>query len=277
MPHQHINDIELYYELTGDGDDTLVLVHGSWTDHASWQLVAPALAERHTVLAYDRRGHSRSTGSTGTPGTRRQHEDDLAALIEALDLGAVNLVGNSYGGSIVLGLAARRPDLVRCVIAHEPPLLGAAQLHPPLETELFDVHAIVVRVSDLLEAGDPEGGARLFVEHVLGPGAWQMLPDDNRRTFIANAPTFIDMIADPRWAEAPADGGVPVLLSDGDASPPWLPSIVNALASTAYQHAERHTFAGAGHVPHLTHPDGYATTVRTFVSSNRALNNAGSR
>jgi hypothetical protein len=32
MPRQHVNDIELYYGLTGDGDDTVVFVHGSWTD-----------------------------------------------------------------------------------------------------------------------------------------------------------------------------------------------------------------------------------------------------
>ena len=43
MARQRINDIELYYELTGDGDDTIVLVHGSWTDHLSWQFVVPAL------------------------------------------------------------------------------------------------------------------------------------------------------------------------------------------------------------------------------------------
>ena len=146
MPQQHINDIELYYELTGDGDDTIVLVHGGWTDHLSWQFVVPALAERHRVLSYDRRGHSRSVGSARAQASRRQHEEDLAALIETLDLGVVNLVGNSYGGSISLGLASRRPDLVRCVIAHEPPLLDVAQLHQPLEAELSDVHAIVAEV-----------------------------------------------------------------------------------------------------------------------------------
>ena len=277
MPRQHINDIELYYELTGDGDDTLVLVHGSWTDHLSWQFVVPALAERHRVLSYDRRGHSRSVGSPRTQGSRRQHEADLAGLIETLDLGAVNLVGNSYGGSISLGLASRRPDLVRCVIAHEPPLLGAAQLRPPLEADLSDVHAIVAQVSELLQAGVPDGGARLFVEHVLGPGTWQMLPDDNRRTFIANAATFVDMIADPAWAEVPAVGVVPVLLTVGDASPSWLPSIVDALASTAYSHADRHTFAGAGHIPHLTDPESYATTVQSFASATQALHVAGPR
>ena len=97
MARLHINDIELYYELTGDGDDTVALVHGSWTDHLSWQFVAPALAERHQVLSYDRRGHSSSPAATGT---RHDDEDDLAALIEHLALGPVHVVGSSFGASI---------------------------------------------------------------------------------------------------------------------------------------------------------------------------------
>ena len=277
MPKQLINDIELYYELTGDGDETLVLVHGSWTDHQSWQFVVPALAERHRVLSYDRRGHSRSVGPARTQGSRRQHEADLAALIETLDLGVVNLVGSSYGGSISLGLASRRPDLVRCVIAHEPPLLGVSKLHPPVEADLTDVHATIAQVRDALQAGDPEGGARLFVEQVLGPGTWQMLPDGSRRTFEANAATFLDMTADSAWAEVPAIDVVPVLLTDGDTSPKWLPSIVDALASTAYRYSQLHTFAGAGHMPHLTDPESYATTVHSFAAAARALHVAGPR
>jgi pimeloyl-ACP methyl ester carboxylesterase len=277
MPQQRINDTELYYELTGNGPDTLVLVHGSWTDHLSWQFVVPSLAERHRVLSYDRRGHSRSSAPIGRHGSRRQHEDDLAALIETLDLGVVTLVGNSYGGSIALGLASRRPDLVRCVVVHEPPLLGVAQLRPSLEADVTEVHEIVAEMTGLLQVGNPEAGARLFVESVLGPGTWQMLPDDNRRTFIANAPTFVDMIADPAWAEVPRPGVVPVLLTDGDASPPWLPAIVDALASTTYPHAERHTFSGAGHVPHLTHPESFATTVESFAAAAQPLGVAGPR
>lgn len=274
MATQRINDIELHYELTGGGDDTVVLVHGSWTDHMSWQLVAPALAERCRVLNYDRRGHSRSVDASQR-GSRRQHEEDLAALIESLDLGAVHLVGNSYGGSIVLGLAARRPDLVRCVIAHEPPLLGVAAMHPALESELTDVHRIVATVRALLHSGDPTAGARHFIEHVLGPGTWQMLPEDNRRTFVANAASFLEMLADPLWSSVPTLDAVPVLLTDGDASPGWLPGIVSALESTAYRGAARHTFSGAGHVPHLTDAASYVATVQSFISTIAALQQTG--
>ena len=267
MARQRINGIELYYELRGDGDDTLVLVHGSWTDHLSWQLVTPMLAERHRVLVYDRRGHSRSERPT-TQGARRQDEDDLAALVEALDLAPVHLVGNSYGASIALGLAARRADLVHSVIAHEPPLLGIARPGTALAATADQVHATLDDVAAMLRAGDLEGGTRHFIEAVaLGPGTWQMLPDDSRRTFIANAATFLDTIGDPQWDTAPEPNDVPVLLTDGDASPIWLPQIVAALAAHTYHHAARHTFLGAGHIPHITHPSDHAASVTAFTAA----------
>ena len=113
----NINGVDLHYELTGDSGPTLVLVHGAWVDHTSWRLVAPALAETHRVVRYDRRGHTLSAGTDIRHGSREQHEDDLAGLIEALDLGPVHLIGSSYGASVALAVAANRPDLVNSVFA----------------------------------------------------------------------------------------------------------------------------------------------------------------
>ena len=46
---------------------------------------------------------------------------------------------------------------------------------------------------DQLRAGDIAGGTRRFVEEVaLGPGMWEQLPEEDRQTFINNAPTFLD-------------------------------------------------------------------------------------
>ena len=144
-----------------------MLVHGSWTDHASWKFVRPLLAEDHVVVAYDRRGHSRS-GPVDGRGTRRVQEDDLIEIVERLDCGPVHLAGNSYGGSIVLGVAARRPDLVRSVTAHEPPLVGVVDASDGSAGVLGETMAAVLAVTADVEytvrAGDVEAGVRRFVE-----------------------------------------------------------------------------------------------------------------
>ena len=59
MATANVNGVRLRYELNGTGD-VLVLVHGSWTSHHSWDRVLPRLADSFRVLTYDRRGHSES-------------------------------------------------------------------------------------------------------------------------------------------------------------------------------------------------------------------------
>jgi len=101
------------------------------------------------------------------------HEDDLAALIEALDLGPTHVAGSSYGASIALGLASRRPELVHSLVAHEPPALGngVAGGNTELRPMMRAVEAQLEAVARQLRAGDTSGGAAQFIEEVtLGPG-----------------------------------------------------------------------------------------------------------
>ena len=57
----------------------------------------------------------------------------------------------------------------------------------------------------------------------------------------------------------------PLLLTQGDASPAWFSPIVAKLTG-AIGHAGAHTYRGAGHAPHLTHPGDYLATVMDFLS-----------
>ena len=122
VPTQVFNGTALFYEVDGGGEP-LVLVHGSWAEHTTWNAVVPGLARSHRVVCYDRRGHGLSTAP---PAEGTVHDDvaDLAALIEDLGLAPANVCGNSYGACIVLRLAAQRPELVRRPAGHEPPMLG---------------------------------------------------------------------------------------------------------------------------------------------------------
>lgn len=271
MPHVSVNGVELYYEITGQGDP-LVLVHGGWGDHHNWDTVAPALAESYRVVTYDRRGHSQSERPP-SQGSRRQDEDDLAALIEALDCAPADLVGNSWGASTVIGLSARRQELVRSVIAHEPPLMSLVAGDPEVEPLIQEVQTTLERVLEQLEQGDIEGGTRRFIEQVaLGPGAWNQLPVELREISINNAPTFVDDMGDPDWGDIDLSDlarlSLPVLLTQGDQSPPWFFAIIAELARVM-RHAEVHTFAGAGHAPHLTNPDDYVAAVTDSIARSR--------
>src|SRR5262245_61489138 len=267
MPRVRVNGVELVYEVEGDGDP-LVLVHGSWTDRSTWQAVIPGLARAVRVVTYDRRGHSQSERPPGQ-GSRREDEDDLAALLGALDCVPAHVLGNSFGASIVLGLAARRPDLFRSVIAHEPPLLAIVADEPKLQPLMREVQATTQSVLEQLQGGDVSGGTQRFVEEIaLGPGTWQRLPPQVREVFMNNAPTFLDENRDPAWASLDlaglADFSHPVLLTQGDQSPPWFLEIVAKLGQ-ALDQAEVRTLPGAGHVPQLTHPDRYVAAVIEFI------------
>lgn len=260
---------QLHHAIEGTGDP-LVLVHGSWSESSSWGFVTSGLARTFRVVTYDRRGHGQSGGS---PAAGTVHDDvaDLAALIEALDLGPAHVCGSSYGANISLRLAIARPDLVRRVAGHEPPFLALLAGRPEHAGIYEATTASLAAVRRLLEAGDHERGAELFVEEVaIGQGMWALLPPELQDSFEFHGPTFLGELRDPDALaidlDALAATSVPLLLTDGDASPPMFPPIIATLAA-ALPRARRHTFAGAGHVPHLTHPDDYVATMTDFLTA----------
>jgi pimeloyl-ACP methyl ester carboxylesterase len=96
------------------------MLHGGFATIETWEAQAAALAERYEVFLPERRGHGRTPDVEG-PLTYEAMADDTAALIEALGIGPVHVIGWSDGGSVALYVALRRPELVRKVIC-----MGAA-------------------------------------------------------------------------------------------------------------------------------------------------------
>lgn len=267
MPFAAVNGVCLYWEAHGESGDPLVLVHGSWGDHHNWDAVLPGLARSFRVVTYDRRGHSQSERLAGQ-GSVREDVADLAALMEQLRITPAHVVGNSFGASITLRLAGTRPELFRSVIAHEPPLFATLAGEPSAQPALAEVGTRIAKVLELLHAGDMADGARRFVETIaFGPGAWDQLPAELRETFTFNAPTWLDETGDPEaLAIDLASLGAfrkPALLSNGDQSPPFFQLVLTKLGD-ALPHAQRSTFVGAGHVPHLSHPQEYVRIVTDF-------------
>ena len=118
-----LGDIEVGYTERGAGPPA-VMVHGLAEDRRSWALAQARLADYRT-LAYDLRGHG-ETGVGEGDGTLDQLAGDLARFLEALT-GPAACMGYSLGGTVVLALAAERPDLVtHAVVSGTSSVVGRA-------------------------------------------------------------------------------------------------------------------------------------------------------
>lgn len=268
MSITRINGIQLFWDLRGETGDLLVLVHGSWGNHHNWDGVVPAFERSFRVLTFDRRGHSQSE-RPGGQGRVEEDVADLAALIDHISLGPAHIAGNSFGAAIVLRLAGERPDVFRSLIAHEPPLFRLLEHESQAQAALSAITGRIAAVVRTLETHDYPGGARQFVETIaFGPGAWEQLPPELRETFIFNASTWLDEMRDPEALSIDLDRlqafSAPALLTLGGQSPPFFPLVVRQIAQKLPR-AMTSTFPGAGHVPHLSHPDEYVRTVMSFA------------
>jgi pimeloyl-ACP methyl ester carboxylesterase len=273
MPVDQINGTQLAYDIAGPPDeDTVVLVHGSWNGRQAWAFVVERLAPSYQVVCYDRRGHG---DSNAPPDAGTVHDDvaDLAALIEALDVGPAYVVGNSYGACIALRLAAEQPQAAHAIVAHEPPFLRLLDATPEGRAIAHPVRNALEEVRERLESAEYAGAAEYFVDNVaLGPGTWSNMPPAVQQLFVDNAPTYLGELRDPDAVTidraALASITKPVLLTQGDQSPRFFAPLMDVVASNIHG-VRRDTIPGAGHVPHMTHPDACSGLIRGFVSNTR--------
>jgi pimeloyl-ACP methyl ester carboxylesterase len=144
----------LYYEVRGAGP-VLLLICGGIYDAAGYAGLAGRLADHYTVVTYDRRGNSRSP-LDGPPERQsiEVHGDDAHRILTAVGVTgneSADVFGNSSGAEIGLELAARHPEQVRTLVAHEPPEV------PPFAEFTSDLGALKAsRV--VLAAGDTASG-----------------------------------------------------------------------------------------------------------------------
>lgn len=271
MPVDRINGVNLYWELNGSYGDPLVFIHGSWGDHHNWDGVTGELSQTFRVLSYDRRGHSQSE-RPNHQGNMEEDVADLVALIEYLELAPAHIVGNSGGAAVALKTAAQHPGLFHTLVVHEPALFGLLKDVPEAQPFLHEVDKRIAAVVSLIEKGEDEEAAKLFVETVaFGPDTWHKLTPNVQQTFVYNAPTFLDETKDPDSLELNIDSLArftkPALLTGGTESPPFFLKVLDQLEK-ALPNAKRILFEGAGHVPHLSHPEQYIQVVRDFCFNN---------
>ncbi|WP_288049364.1 alpha/beta hydrolase [Nocardia sp.] len=142
MPiHTTVDGTEIYYKDWGSGRP-VVLSHGWPLNSDSWEAQQMFLASHgYRVLAHDRRGHGRST-QTWDGNEMDTYADDLAGLIEALDLREVTLIGFSTGGGEVARFigrhgTARVAQIV--LVSAVPPFMLRTEDNPGgVPVEIFD-------------------------------------------------------------------------------------------------------------------------------------------
>ncbi len=111
-----------------------VLVHGLASNVRLWDGVAERLhAAGHTVVGIDQRGHGRSDTPDGGYDLETAVAD-LLALVRTLGLSRPVVVGQSWGGNVVLELAWRRPDVARGVVCVDGGVTDLANRFPEWET-----------------------------------------------------------------------------------------------------------------------------------------------
>ena len=91
----------------------LVLIHGFTLDMRMWDDQFTPFAERYRVVRYDVRGFGKSAVPAGAPYT---NADDLAALLDYLDISSAAIVGLSMGGGIAIDFALAYPAMTRALI-----------------------------------------------------------------------------------------------------------------------------------------------------------------
>ena len=108
------NGVQLYAEQTGQGDD-VIFISGLADEGACWADQAAGLSDRWRITTFDNRG----VGQSETPpGEYRitSFAEDTAALMDALGIERVHVVGSSMGGAIAQELALAHPGKVRSLV-----------------------------------------------------------------------------------------------------------------------------------------------------------------
>ena len=132
MPYAQVKDLQLYYETQGTGEP-LLLIPGFATGLWTWFKQVPALAEQFRVIAYDPRGVGRSD-KPEQPFNMRTLADDIAGLLEALNIKEAHVLGTSFGGFVAQEFALAYPRLTRSLVLCCTSFGGARHLLPAQST-----------------------------------------------------------------------------------------------------------------------------------------------
>lgn len=240
---------KIAFDKVGSGP-AVILVNGAMSYRAfdpTLGQLAELLGKHFTAYNYDRRGRGESTDTK--PFSKGREIEDIQALIEDAG-GTAMLFGISSGGAVVLETAAVTPGVTK-VAVYEAPFIVDDSRQPLLN---YAGHT-----TKLVEDGKLDELVEYFMTTVAGVPAeyiGSMKQDQSMWGGMkAIAPTipydaaFVSefMQGKPLSADYWAKVKVPVLVTDGGASPAWFHNAADALAKVL-PHASRQTLEGQTHM-----------------------------
>ena len=260
-----VNGVELEYEAIGSGEPVL-LISPVIADGFLPLLSQPALAERHQLIRYHKRGWAGST-HTPPPVSIGDHAADAAALLEHLGIRRAHIAGHSSGAAVAAQLALDRPETVHTLILMELSLLSVPGGKSFLEQAgpAFEAYG----------SGDHERALTLFMTAVSGLDwtACRALLDERVPGALAqgleDADTFfgIELPALTEWEFGPDEAAAierPVLSVLGSQTEPLWLEVADFLRSSLPQ-VEELTVEGVGHLLHIQRPEPVARGMAEFL------------
>jgi pimeloyl-ACP methyl ester carboxylesterase len=252
--------------LGAGGAPQVVFLHTGISDRRSWYGVMELLSPEMDVVAYDRRGF----GATAYKPEQHDQLVDLRAVLDALAVGPVVLVGNSRGGQIALDFTLTHPERVAALVLVAPAVSGAPTVS---DAEIDPTEAAIW---EILEAADAAGALdalnlgeiRLWLDgphapegRVDGPRR-ELALDMNRIALHADSPGFEPDPPDA-WSRL-SEVRCPVLIVVGDLDLTHMQQRGAALASSIAG-AHLHVMEGAAHLPGFEQPAAFAAALRPFL------------
>ena len=253
--------LRVHYRRAGKGAETLVFVHGNYASSRWWMPQLERLPHGFQAFAPDLRGCGGSDGKSQLLQSRgnrqlsiRDLADDLAEFLSTLELAAPILIGHSYGGLVVTEYALRYPGSTRGLVLEDTgppdgiPLTDLTQpFFMPLEFGSRKLMKATLRLVGIPRRGELSDA---LVEDALASSG-------QYRAFTRAAGTWSVECALPGL-------NVPTLLIWGSKDR-IMPSRIGQRYLRLLPDAEMVTIQGAGHSPHLEHPDEFAALLREFV------------
>lgn len=249
-----VNDKPWEYLVLGQGEHTIVFLHGMTGAYDIWWQQMEVLQEQYRVI------------SMTYPAAESLNEmaGGVMAILEAEGVNEVHLVGSSLGGYFAQYLVANYPDKINSavlantfppndLIAEQNKVIGIFLPYLP-EWLIMNVFSGSIRgsvypaseYSDLVLAfGLEQTGGRMSKGQIIGR---------------------FHSVIDPFNAPDPDQLGVPVMIIESD-NDPLVDPVLRSELKTTYSSAEVHTFTGAGHFPYLNRAEEYTRIINEFFSN----------